>query len=63
MLFVGQLKLRDEIAKEVKIYGGGLLKVAEAEERGEEDVVTEIEEIGNKVLALERECTCYEERN
>ncbi|KZV56247.1 BTB/POZ domain-containing protein [Dorcoceras hygrometricum] len=52
VLFIGQLKLRDEIAKEVK-NGGGLLKVAEAEE----DVVTEMEEIGNKVLALERECS------
>ncbi|XP_073064903.1 BTB/POZ domain-containing protein At5g17580-like [Primulina eburnea] len=57
VLFIGQLKLRDEIAKEVKLHGGGLLKVAEAEEQGEEDVVTEIEEIGNKVLALEKECS------
>ncbi|XP_073040775.1 BTB/POZ domain-containing protein At3g03510-like [Primulina eburnea] len=57
VLFVGQLKLRDEIAKEVKIYGGGLKKVAEVEEQGKEDVVTEIEEIGNKILALESECS------
>ncbi|KAI3444887.1 hypothetical protein Pfo_001552, partial [Paulownia fortunei] len=62
VLFVAQLKLREAIPKEVQGSDDRLLKLEEEEEEGariscsEEEVRTEIEKMGSKVLELEREC-------
>ncbi|CAK9140456.1 unnamed protein product [Ilex paraguariensis] len=67
VLFVGQLKLRDTIAKEVS-YDDRLKQLGDEEEGGEparnsssKEVLTEIEKMGSKALELERECCSMRE--
>ncbi|KAL6972364.1 hypothetical protein U1Q18_048644 [Sarracenia purpurea var. burkii] len=66
VLFVGQLHLRDTIAKEVLDFDDGRLRKLKTEEEetvaakvsccSEEDVKAEMEKMGSKVMELEREC-------
>ncbi|CAK9185250.1 unnamed protein product [Ilex paraguariensis] len=67
VLFVGQLKLRDTITKEVG-YDDRLKQLGDEEEGGEaarnsssKEVMTEMEKMGSKVLELERECCIMRE--
>ncbi|KAK3006880.1 hypothetical protein RJ639_016392 [Escallonia herrerae] len=63
VLFVGQLQIRDTIAKEVQGSDDGIRKSEEQLEEetarigsSEDEVRTEIEKMGSKVLELEKEC-------